>query len=80
MRSTTEKEELHKTNKKKIRIFCPECKSKNLEFGEYETVCRDCGLVLQGVPSIEKYPHGYIIQGKRAMYTIIKKEPPEEGK
>ena len=57
------------TSKKKRRIFCPCCGSTNLCLLEHETICRECGLVLQGVPSIDHYIYGYIIGGKRQMYT-----------
>lgn len=56
------------TNSKKQRIRCPICGSDNLCFLEYETICRECGLVLQGVPSVDHYPYGYIVGGKRLMY------------
>lgn len=57
---------------KKKRISCPKCGSTNLAMEEDETYCRKCGLVIQGVPSIEKYPYGYIVGGKRQLYRIIK--------
>lgn len=55
--------------KKKRRISCPCCGSTNLCLLEDETYCRECGLVLQGVPSVNHYIYGYIIGGKRQMYT-----------
>ena len=57
------------TTNKKRRISCPCCGSTNLCLLEDETYCRECGLVLQGVPSIDHYEHGYIIGGKRQLYT-----------
>ena len=62
------------TNKKtiKTRLKCPNCGSQNICLLEDETFCRECGLVLQGVPSIDHYVYGYIVGGKRLMY--IKEE------
>lgn len=57
------------TSKNKRRISCPCCGSTNLCLLEDETYCRECGLVLQGVPSIDHYEYGYIIGGKRQLYT-----------
>ena len=57
------------TSMKKRRISCPCCGSTNLCLLEHETYCRECGLVLQGVPSVNHYIYGYIIGGKRQMYT-----------
>ena len=51
---------------KKQPIRCTNCGSQDLCYLEYETYCRECGLVLQGVPSIDHYDCGYIIGGKRA--------------
>ena len=58
--------------KKKTRISCTLCGSTNLCFEEDETYCRKCGLVIQGVPSVDRYPHGYIIGNKRLMYITKK--------
>lgn len=57
----------NETNKR--RLFCPHCGSQNLCYLEDETYCRECGLVLQGVPSADHYEYGYIIGGKRLTYT-----------
>ena len=67
MSSTQEQDNLKK-KRKKIRISCTMCGSTSLCFEEDETYCRKCGLVLQGVPSVDRYPHGYIIGNKRLMY------------
>ena len=57
----------NETNKR--RLFCPHCGSQNLCYLEDETYCKECGLVLQGVPSADHYEYGYIIGGKRLTYT-----------
>ncbi len=69
MKSTLQDE---KSSYKKKRISCPKCGSTNLALEEHETYCRECGLVIQGVPGIQHYPYGYIIGGKRLMYKIVK--------
>lgn len=51
------------TVKKPLR--CPNCGSHSLHYLEDETYCRKCGLVVQGVPSMDHYPYGYIVGGKR---------------
>ena len=56
------------TKNKKQALKCPQCGSRNLCYEEHETSCRECGLVLQGVPSIDHYVYGYIVGGKRLMY------------
>ncbi|MBZ9569986.1 hypothetical protein KQY27_00235 [Methanobrevibacter sp. TMH8] len=42
----------HKITPKQADIKCPRCESKNISYEEIETVCEDCGLVLQGVPPV----------------------------
>lgn len=54
--------------KKKRSLYCPHCGGHDLCYLEDETYCRECGLVLQGVPSVDKYVYGYIIGGKRLSY------------
>ena len=50
---------------KKQPLRCTNCGSHDICYLEDETYCRNCGLVLQGVPSINHYDYGYIIGGKR---------------
>ncbi|MBP5784225.1 MAG: hypothetical protein J6W16_01400 [Methanobrevibacter sp.] len=54
------------TTTKKHPLRCTNCGSQDLCYLEDETYCRKCGLVLQGVPSIDHYIFGYIIGGKRS--------------
>ena len=54
-------------NVKKKPLTCI-CGSQDLCYEDDETYCRECGLVLQGVPSVDRYIYGYIISGKRLMY------------
>ena len=56
------------TSAKRNALVCPFCGSQNLCLDDDETYCRECGLVVQGVPSVEHYIYGYIIGGKRLMY------------
>lgn len=49
-------------------LYCPHCGGHDLCYLEDETYCRECGLVLQGVPSVDKYVYGYIVGGKRLSY------------
>lgn len=79
MRSTQEEQDDPPKNKK-IRISCTLCGSTNLCFEENETYCRKCGLVIQGVPSVDHYPHGYIIGNKRLMYINKRVKVKKEGK
>ena len=69
---STQDEDNPPKKRKKTRISCTLCGSTNLCFEEDETYCRKCGLVIQGVPSVDRYPHGYIIGNKRLMYITKK--------
>ena len=56
------------SNNNKTTLRCPLCGGHELCYLEDETYCKNCGLVLQGVPSIDHYHYGYIVGGKRLMY------------
>jgi len=57
---------------RRFPLRCPHCGSLSLNYTEDETYCRKCGLVVQGVPSVDHYPFGYIVGGKRmTSYTIL---------
>jgi len=57
-----------KQEKRRSILRCTQCGSQNLCYLDDETYCKECGLVLQGVPSVEHYEYGYIIGGKRLMH------------